>query len=237
MVREAFKGLKNHQQAVVDFLSSKRPGLVLDAGGGTDALGAHLRKKGFRVVSLDLYETPVERGSFVRGDLNKPLPFSDGVFDYLLCSESLQYLENHTGLFREFSRVLKDGGSAVISIPNILSASSRLYFLQRGYYKSFKPVRTVDGGKGWDSIAYNPVSLVDIIELATRNSLSLKALKASRLKTSNLLLYPLLKALYMAGSTFEKESGKAGLIKALSSKEALLGDHLIIELERTKRQA
>ena len=235
MVREAFKGLKNHQQAVVDFLSSERPGLVLDAGGGTDALGAHLRQKGFKVVSLDLFETPVEKGSFVRGDLNRALPFIGGTFDYVLCSESLQYLENHTGLFREFSRVLKDGGSAVVSIPNVLSASSRLYFLQRGYYKSFKPVRTVDKGKGWDSIAYNPVSLVDIIELSLRNSLVLKALKASKMKPSNLLLYPLLKALYMAGRIFEKDRGKAALIEALSSREGLLGDHLIIQLERKAR--
>lgn len=227
--------MKKHQQAVVDFLSSQRPGLVLDAGSGTDALGAELRAKGFKVVSLDLFETPVERGSFVRGDLNAVLPFIDRSFDYTLCSESLQYLENHTGLFREFSRVLKDGGSAVVSIPNVLSASSRLYFLQRGYYKSFKPVRTVDKGKGWDSIAYNPVSLVDIIELSIRNSLVLKALKASKMKPSNLLLYPLLKALYMAGRIFEKDRGKAVLIEALSSREALLGDHLIIQLEKTAR--
>lgn len=224
--------MKEHQLAVLNFFKGLAPGRLLDAGSGTDALGRILRDRGFEVFSLDLYESPgVHMGRFVRADLNATLPFADNTFDYILCSESLQYLENHAGLFREFGRLLKKGGSLAISIPNILNASSRLYFLQRGYYPSFKPVRTVDAKKEWDTIAYNPISLVDIIELIKRNGFEINALKASRLKFSNLPLYPVLKTLYWLGLIFEENEEKAEFLKKVSSKEALLGDHLIIQVK------
>lgn len=225
--------MKNHQFAVLDFFRRLKQGRVLDAGSGGNAIAGRLSEMGFDVFSLDLYETPEIRGGrFVRADLNNGLPFTDGAFDYVLCSESLQYLENHAVLFREFGRVLKRGGSVVLSMPNLLNAASRLYFLQRGYFPSFKPIRTVDGGKAWDGIAYNPVSLVEVVELAKRNGLTFGRFEASRMKSSNYLLYPVLKALYSCGLLFEKHAEKAELLRRLSSREALLGDHLIIQLER-----
>lgn len=223
--------MKDHQLAVVEFCKTLRPGRLLDAGSGSDALGQVLKER-FDVFSLDLYESPGMKGRFVRADLNANLPYADGAFDYVLCSESLQYLENHAGLFREFARVLKAGGELVISIPNVLSASSRLYFLQRGYFPSFKPVRTIDSKKGWDGIAYNPISFVDIIELSKRSGFELKKVLASRLKSSNLPLYPVLKALYSLGLAFEKNAQKAEFLKNLSSRDVLLGDHLIIRFGR-----
>lgn len=225
--------MKAHQLAVVNFFKTLNPGRLLDAGSGGDAIAGVLRERGFKVVSLDLFETPKEPMSFVRADLNKGLPFLDATFDYILCSESLQYLENHAGLFREFARLLKKGGSLVLSFPNVLSASSRLYFLQRGYYPSFKPVRTVDLKKGWDAVAYNPVSYVEVAELAKRNGMRVSDMKASRMKSSNLPLYPLLKGLYSLGLLFNDRGEKVELLRRLSSMEVLLGDHLIVRMEKT----
>lgn len=221
--------MKDHQLAVLNYFKGLRPGRLLDAGSGGESLGRILKEKGFDLVSIDLYTRPSLKEGFVKADLNDHLPFTDRVFDYILCSESLQYLENHARLFREFKRVLKKGGKVVLSIPNLLNASSRLYFLQRGYYPSFKPVRTVDGTKGWDCLAYNPISLVDILELAKKNDFSFKDLKASKMKSSP--LYPFLKVLYSLGLLFEGHKEKAELIRHLSSREVLLGDHLIIQIE------
>lgn len=222
--------MKGHQLAVLNFFKGLRPGRLLDAGSGGDALGRVLKERGFDVFSLDLYARPHLKDRFVRADMNANLPFVDGAFDYVLCSESLQYLENHAGLFREFQRVLKRGGSVVVSIPNILNASSRLYFMHRGYYPSFKPIRTVDESKEWDSIAYNPISFVEILEFMKRNNFELRSVNASRMKSSSLPLYPFLKALYSLGLLFERRAEKAELLRRLSSREALLGDHLIIHM-------
>ncbi|MDO8427257.1 MAG: class I SAM-dependent methyltransferase [Deltaproteobacteria bacterium] len=226
--------MKSHQLAVLNFMKDLKPGRLLDAGSGGDSLGLILKDKGFDVFSLDLYEKTRLKGRFTRADLNGNLPFASASFDYILCCESLQYLENHAGLFREFRRILKADGSAVLSIPNVLSANSRLYFLQRGYYPHFKPVRTIDASKKWDSIAYHPVSFVDILESLKRNNFKLKALKASRMKASNLPLYLFLKALYSLGLLFESHKEKAELLRHLSSREVLLGDHLVIHIEQKR---
>lgn len=224
--------MKRHQADTVRFFNRLKPGRVLDAGSGSDVLAAALRPKGFEVFSLDLYSTGT-RGRFVRADLNCALPFASAAFDYVLCSESMQYLENHAALMREFSRVLKTGGSAVISTPNVLNAASRLYFLQRGYFPFFKPVRTIDAAKGWDAVVYHPISLVDIIALGMKSRLEVKEVAATHLKGAAMALYPFLKCLYLAGLLFERDMAKAAFIRLLSSKEALAGDHLIIRLERT----
>lgn len=223
--------MKEHQKAVIEFFKGLSSGRLLDAGSGGDALGRALKERGFDVYSLDLFSRPYLKDRFVRADLNANIPFADGSFDFVLLSESLQYLENHFGLFREFRRVLKKGGSLVVSMPNVLNASSRLYFLQRGYYPYFKPVRSVDASKGWDDVAYHPVSFVDVLEIARRSGFALKGLKASSLKSSGVALYALLKGLYSFGLLFEKNKDKAALLRQLSSKEALLGDHLIMLLE------
>lgn len=222
--------MKQYQLAVLNYMEGLPPGRLLDAASGADALGRALKDKGFDVFSLDLYGSGALAGRFVRADMNAGLPYGDASFDYVLCSESLQYMENHSGLFREFRRVLKKGGGVVISMPNLLSASSRLYFLQRGYFPHFKPVRTVDSGKEWDSIAYNPISLVEVMELVKRGGFELAGLKATSVKYSNAYLYPVLKGLYSLGLLFEKNEAKAEFLRHLSSRDVLLGDHLVVHM-------
>lgn len=224
--------MKRHQAAVLEFMDGLERGLVLDAGSGTDAIGAALKGRGFKVVALDLYEATTMPGSFIRADLNAGLPLAGNTFDYILCSESLQYLENHAMLFREFARLIKKGGSLILSLPNILNAASRLFFLRRGYYPGFKPIRTIVEKKGWDGVVFNTVSLVEIMGLGAQTGFELKEVKASGYKRSGYVLYPLLKAMYGVGLAFEKDAAKAALSRALSSKDALLGDHIIIRLER-----
>lgn len=224
--------MKKYQLALLDYLKDLRPGRLLDAGSGTNPLGKTLKEAGFTVFSLDLYDTGKPGDWFVKADMNMALPYIDAAFDYLVCSESLQYLENHAMVFREFKRVLRAGGSVILSIPNVLCAASRFSFMQRGYFPHFKPVRTKKKEKAWDSITYNPISMVDISEFAARNGFTVKDVTASKIKASNLPLFPFLKALYSIGLLFEKNREKAELIKLLSSRELLLGDHLIVRLSQ-----
>ncbi len=221
--------MKDYHRALADFMRGLRPGRLLDAGSGSGELASALKEAGFDVLSLDLYAAGRGGAGFVVADLDRPLPFAGKNFDYVVCSEVIQYLENHAALFREFKRVLKDGGSVVLSMPNTLSAASRFYFLRRGYYPHFKPVRTVDPSKPWDSIAYNPASLVDLMGIMAKTGFELACVKASRLKRSGLAVYLFLKAAYSVGLLFEGRAEKARLSRLLSSKDLLLGDHLIVQ--------
>ncbi|MGY1457324.1 methyltransferase domain-containing protein [Luteimonas sp. A534] len=65
----------------------------------------------------------------VQVDINVPevrLPFADGACDVVICTEVLEHLTLGTPFTREMARVLKPGGTAVISVPNIASLKSRL---------------------------------------------------------------------------------------------------------------
>lgn len=227
--------MKAYHQALVDIIKRLGPGTVLDAASGPGPLGGPLEEAGFKVFSMDLYEAPQKGNGFVRADLNRTLPFRNNVFDYIICSEALQYLENHAMPFREFKRVLKDRGSIFITLPNILNASSRFFFLRRGYFPHLKPLRTVDEHKRWDSVTYNPVSLVEVLGLAGKNGLRVSSIKATGLKRSGIPLYILLRAFSYPGLFLNSNSKKAELLRCLYSKEVLLGDHLIIQMEKHRQ--
>lgn len=222
--------MKRHQDAAIRMLAGLSPGRVLDAGSAGNEMGRALETMGFTVFSLDLFETPPIKGRFVRADMNHRLPYKDRAFDYVLCSESLQYLDNHAMLLREFKRITRKNGSVILSMPNVLNANSRLYLLRRGYYPHFKPgpMRSVDPAKAWDDCVYNPVDLLRLIGLMEKNGMRLKAMTASKIKAKSIPLSLALRALYSLELLFEKRGAKAELIKRLSSFGALAGDHIVM---------
>ncbi|HEY4281857.1 MAG TPA: class I SAM-dependent methyltransferase [Chthoniobacterales bacterium] len=74
-------------------------------------------------------------------DLNhQPLPYAGDQFDLVTCSETLEHLENYWRVLREVFRVLRPGGLAIFSTPNILNLRSRFRFFSTGFYNLFGPV-------------------------------------------------------------------------------------------------
>jgi SAM-dependent methyltransferase len=49
------------------------------------------------------------------------LPFEDNCFDYVVCSEVIEHVEDSNKLISEVRRVLKDGGGFILTTPNWLS--------------------------------------------------------------------------------------------------------------------
>jgi len=45
------------------------------------------------------------------------LPFRDGAFQFVLCSEVLEHLEDDAAAVREMARILAEGGQGVITVP------------------------------------------------------------------------------------------------------------------------
>ena len=58
-----------------------------------------------------------ERVTFKRADLNTPLEFADARFDHLISIGVLQAVANPTFTLSEFHRVLKPGGTLLLSLP------------------------------------------------------------------------------------------------------------------------
>jgi len=58
---------------------------------------------------------------FICSDVNKGIPLEDNFADYIICMEVLEHLDNATFFLEESKRILKKGGSIIISVPNTYS--------------------------------------------------------------------------------------------------------------------
>jgi SAM-dependent methyltransferase len=97
---------------------------VLDAGCGPGVYAEWLLSHGAEVVGIDVSPRMVElaerrlggKASFLRADLGRPLDFlPPASFDLLLSALALDYVRDWDALFREFFRVLREGGHVVFS--------------------------------------------------------------------------------------------------------------------------
>jgi ubiquinone/menaquinone biosynthesis C-methylase UbiE len=74
-------------------------------------------------------------------DLNQqPLPYHDEYFDLVTCSEVVEHLENFRATIKEIYRVLKPGGIAILTTPNVLNVKSRIRYFTSGFYNLFGPL-------------------------------------------------------------------------------------------------
>ncbi|MBI1921520.1 MAG: class I SAM-dependent methyltransferase [Geobacter sp.] len=221
--------MKEPHVKVWDILSREsRKGLLLDVAGGDGKFAEKLKALGYSTVSCDLFASPNVDTPFVRADMNDFLPFRTGVFQAITCIGSLQYMENPRRLFREFARLLGDGGELVLTVPNILGCGSRLFFLHAGYFKHFKPFKSVKSGREWDSIVYAPISFVEIFQHLTINGITIETVTASKYRYLEWPLYVLYRMFYRLLARKADNQMKKKLLDFLFSKEILLGDHLVV---------
>ncbi len=114
-------------------LFDKRGGRYLDAGCGTGDFIPDLVQRGGEVFALDFAEEMVERAKlrvgtsggrqavhFSVGDVCS-LAFEPNFFDAIIAVGLIEYLADVGGAFRQMYRVLKPGGSLIVTVPNITS--------------------------------------------------------------------------------------------------------------------
>jgi len=130
---------------VVEMMSGEARGRVLDVPTGTGVLAGRLREMGFDLRCCDIHPDyfSVPGLTVDIGDLNGRLPYEDGLFDYVLCLDGIEHLENPFHALREFGRILKRGGKLFLSIPNYLNIERRLRFLFMGTFSKIPAHETV----------------------------------------------------------------------------------------------
>jgi ubiquinone/menaquinone biosynthesis C-methylase UbiE len=68
------------------------------------------------------------------------LPFRDGSFDIVYCVGVLSYLKEDTAAVAEMSRVVRDGGLVIISVPNLFMLNK---WLDPYYYFAWLPCKLI----------------------------------------------------------------------------------------------
>ena len=102
--------------------SRRVAGDVLDVACGT-GYGARILARRARVSGVDRSAEAVERarsraaGNFVTAEV-PPLPFPDDVFDYVVSFETIEHVADDARFMQEVGRVLRPGGTLLMSSPN-----------------------------------------------------------------------------------------------------------------------
>ncbi|MFZ3071952.1 MAG: class I SAM-dependent methyltransferase [Thermodesulfobacteriota bacterium] len=145
---------------------------MLNLGGGTGHVSGILQELGFDVVNSDIGIEKEDKRN-VRFDLNgdSQLPFASETFDFIMCQEVIEHIENPWKLFRTANRVLKKGGFLFLTTPNILSERSKKIFDKTGYFHWFTP----------KNLAYhiNPMPYWEIEHIAGKTGFALKELRGN----------------------------------------------------------
>jgi len=107
------------------------PPSVIDIGCATGALLAYLRDRNWRVTGVEISPcaeyAKKERQLDVRNIPLEDVKFPQGSFDVVLASHLIEHLNNPASFLAEVNRVLKAGGLAFITTPNISGFQARLY--------------------------------------------------------------------------------------------------------------
>jgi 2-polyprenyl-3-methyl-5-hydroxy-6-metoxy-1,4-benzoquinol methylase len=136
---------RNRHRAAAKTLEGISGSKALDIGsGGGDfarivaRMGNHVTTCDFAVPALDPSLDSAEKLPFVRLDLGQPLPFRESSFDLLTALEVIEHIADPYRFINELRRVLKPGGTLLLSLPNKLQVRSRVRFLFSGLYKGLK---------------------------------------------------------------------------------------------------
>jgi SAM-dependent methyltransferase len=118
---EIERSSKRMMRAMVPALPAQR---VLDVGCGTGLNASFLTTMGHAVVGVDLSPVAVEKfrtkglEGYVCDIEAQPLPVPAGSFDLVYASEVIEHCADTGAFLAELHRVLKSGGTLVLSTPN-----------------------------------------------------------------------------------------------------------------------
>ncbi len=117
-------------------------GKILDYGAGVGQLTRQLLDlHRFNSVSAtDIMSVPRDlngKVEWIEQDLNIPLPGHEDAFDVVVAAEVIEHLENPRFMIREIFRILRPGGTAIITTPNNESWRALIALLMRGHFMAF----------------------------------------------------------------------------------------------------
>ncbi|MBS1794532.1 MAG: methyltransferase domain-containing protein [Acidobacteria bacterium] len=225
-------------ETVENILKNAGRGTLLDVPAGEGALALRLKNLGFDVACCDLYTEifKLPETEIKRGNLDAALPYDDASFDYVVCVEGLEHIENPANAIREFARILRENGTLIVSVPNIMNIEERLKWLFNGYTSHFKPLsaETLDGIRrefgGMEEIALhvNPIGYSEVRFLLEKNGFRLEDTFLDKPKRNSWAYRPLVGLIRLAARFASPSKRKSRWTDELNSDAVLLGGNTLI---------
>ncbi|MEP6822141.1 MAG: class I SAM-dependent methyltransferase [Chthoniobacterales bacterium] len=175
--------------------------VVIDTPAGSGITAQILQKAGATVHAYDLFPEYFKAQGMVceRANIMEGLPAPDDFADFLICQEGIEHLSDQYRALKEFNRVLKPGGSLIITTPNYSNLMARMsYFLFEAEYLFKKmPPNEIDSvwmnDDGTDEIYLGHYFLLGIQRLRGLAKLSgfrLKQIVFTHVNTTSLVIFP-----------------------------------------------
>jgi len=131
---DATPGLRHVSARELAIVRHRLPGVdgrqVVDLGVGTGRFARMLVAGGADVVGMDFSKEMLRvcarnepRVRLVHGQLGTPLPFSDEMFDDVVCIRVIKYVNDWAGALGEMRRIIRPGGRLLIEVANRRSAA------------------------------------------------------------------------------------------------------------------
>lgn len=228
---------------------------VLDFPAGSGFTSNYLENSGSHVVAWDMFpeffQSSKLKCSFA--DLQKEFPAEDSLFDLAVFQEGIEHLPNQLYALKEFHRILKEGGTLLVTTPNYSNLRSRLaYFLFESETPKIMPPNELESlWFGKDNRVYMghvfSTGIMRLRMLATLAGFSIVRLHPARINWTSfalsLIFYPFL--LLQSFKTYARAKRKLGasddpqkkkilfeLVKLNLHPGILMGGHLIVEFKR-----
>jgi SAM-dependent methyltransferase len=209
----------------------------------------------FEEVGADLsaYDLFPDQNRFLKTlvqkiDLQQKFPIDNASMELAICCETIEHLPNQYFLFQETSRILKPGGTFILTTPNSSSLRSRFsqFMMESEHYGAPAP-NELNAFTSWDDSKEGYFSKLFISgalrlrTLAALNQLTLKKIHPTKRSSTSVFLlfwYPVL--YYINRKAMKKqisqdpanENTYRTIFEVNTSMDVLLGKHLIMEFEK-----
>jgi SAM-dependent methyltransferase len=183
---------------VLSLLPKDREAQILDAGAGEGHFCDLLGRNGYVNLAAcdhDATQFKVSGVRFRSADLCESLPFDDETFDCVVSIEVVEHIANHPRYFAELFRVLRKGGVAIVTTPNIQSLPSRLHFLVHGNTDGAR--RPLDPAReSWQQHTHC-LGIQQFLYYTSHHGASIETIATNRMRRSGLLMLPLYPLLFL----------------------------------------
>jgi SAM-dependent methyltransferase len=236
-------------RAVLELIAEikPRPKSVLDVSCRRGELLRELVLRGYQARGTNFEVQPAPPGDLavdVGVDLMHGLPYPDESFDLVCLTEVIEHLENHRAAIAELARVVTQGGSLILTTPNIMRLDSRLGFLLSGLHKAKRRLIPLDTAVEESHRFHNyPIGFPLLYYLLASYGLKVEQLGHGRVKPIAYLLYPLLLPLVAANTRFRllwRERRRSSrelnrpLMRWMLTRRMLMEDNLIVRARKLK---